>query len=469
MSKSLSRIQYLPEEALDQIEECSYRLLDEVGISLQHAMAAEMLQGRGCRVEKDRTFIPPHVVRWALDNVTPYTNFLRVDGSPGFHNTGGMPFIFDLDTGQRRAATLRDIADTTRVFDALPNLDVILPPFGPQDAPGELITLAANEAMIRNTCKPVISTAIEKPQDVPYVVEMAAACCGGMEAFRKRPTMAIPVSPVSPLTFTKDCAGSIIAVAESGAPFLSLPSPALGATSPITMAGALAQQQAEVLASCVIAATARPGCPVMYCSRITHVDLRTGASSWGGPEPGVTGACAVQLAHRLGLPCNSYGLATSSSQLDPQFAYERLLNTLVPALAGADILSGVGSVSNVLIGGLEIAVIDDEIIGLIKHVLAGCEVSEETLAFDVMKEVVGRDGVFLAERHTVKQMRKGAIWMSSLTEGVAEPSDAAGGRLLATARAKTILQTHQVEPLPEDTSRHLHVIMERARRALVRD
>ncbi|MFC2036549.1 trimethylamine methyltransferase family protein [Chloroflexota bacterium] len=238
---------------------------------------------------------------------------------------------------------------------------------------------------------------------------MAAACCGGMAAFRRRPTMYLSVSPVSPLIFTEDVTGAIMAVAQSGAPFLPLPAPSLGATGPVTMAGALAQQHAETLASYVIAATARPGVPVMYCSRISAIDPRTAVSSWGGPEVGMTGAAAAQLAHRLGLPCDSYGLATGSPWLDPQFAYERMANALVPALAGVDILSGVGSTENVMIAGLEIAVMDDEIISLIKRIVAGCEVNEATLAFDVMKEVIPRDGIFLGEMHTVRQMRKGAL------------------------------------------------------------
>jgi len=75
-----------------------------------------------------------------------------------------------------------------------------------------------------------------------------------------------------------------MAVARSGAPFHSLPAPTLGGTGPVTMAGALAQQHAEVLASFVIAAAARPGAPVVYCSRISSIDLRTAVSSWGMPE-----------------------------------------------------------------------------------------------------------------------------------------------------------------------------------------
>jgi len=303
---------------------------------------------------------------------------------------------------------------------------------------------------------------------VPYVVEMAAACCGGMAAYREHPNMYISVSPISPLTFSADVTGAIIAVVESGAPFHSLPAPSLGATGPITLAGALAQQHAEVLASFVIAAATRPGAPVTYCSRINPIDLRTAVSSWGGPEVGMAGACATQLAHRLGLPCDAYGLCSSASQLDPQFAYERLANAFTPALAGADIMSGVGGTASGLAGSLEIAVIDDEMISLMKHVVAGVEVTPETLAFDVMQAVIPRDGVFLGERHTVKQMRQGAIWTPTVSERTVDPSDDSTSGVVARARARArgILQTHQVEPLSDDISGQIDEIMIRARREL---
>lgn len=478
MSKNRALLCFLSESALESIEETAYRLLDEVGIALKHGQAQEMLHGLGCRVEGDRTSIPHEVVRWALDNITPDRESLNLDGSPAFvlgngqvrfHNGGGQPFTLDLDTGKRRPARLQDLADVTRLLDALPNVDHITPLFGPQDVPAELLFIESTATMLRNTRKPVSAAAIDKPEDVPYVVEMAAACCGGMEAFRRRPNMSISVSPVSPLKFTRDVTGAIMAVAQSGAPFHPLPAPSLGATGPVTMAGALAQQHAEVLASFVIAAAARPGAPVVYCSRISPIDLRTAVSTWGGPEVGMTGACAAQLAHRLGLPCDSYGLSTSAALLDPQFAYERLANALTPALAGVDILSGVGMGGD-LVGGLEITVIDDEIISLIKRIVAGCEVNEATLAYDVMKEVIPRDGVFLGERHTVRQMRKGALWMPRIgTHRRGEAGISGGVVARARSRAKEILGTHEVEPLPDDVRAHLDEIVARARRELVPD
>ena len=110
----------------------------------------------------------------------------------------------------------------------------------------------------------------------------------------------------------------------------------------------------------------------------------------------MAGACATQLAHRLGLPCDSFGFCTSATRLDPQFAYERLINAMTPALAGVDILSGVGSTQSVMAAARN-AVIDNEIISLMKHLFGGVVVDDATLALDVMREVIPRDGVFLGD------------------------------------------------------------------------
>jgi len=479
MSRDRLRFELLSEESLARIEETAYRLLAEVGISLQHGPAREMLHGHGCRVQSERLFIPRQVVEWALANVTPYADYLTMAGQPAFrlgdgqirfHNGGGPPFVYDLETGQRRAARLQDVVDMTRVLDALPNVDVVMPLFFPEDVPPQLMALAATEVTLRYSRKPVMGAAVDKPEQVTFMLELAAACCGGLAQFRQRPTMSVYISPVSPLIFTEDVTAAIMAVAESGAGFHSLPAPSLGATGPITVAGALAQQQAEVLASFVIAAAARPGTPVVYCSRINPIDLRTAMSAWGGPEVGLAGAAVAQLARRLGLPADVYGLCTSATRLDPQLAYERLANAIMPALAGADIMSGAGTLDSGLAGSLELAVIDDEIISLLKQIVGGVSVNDETLAFAVMQDVIPRDGVFLSELHTVEQMRRGALWLPGVSER--EGGSAGGGAGVvgrARTRAREILQTHQVEPLPEDVSRHLAEIMAQARQELVSD
>ena len=471
-------IEFLTEIDLEQIEETSYRLLEEVGILLDHKEATEMLNGIGCQIKGGRVRIPRRAVELALQNLHPHKQIYNRDGSMAFqfgdgklrfHNGGGPPFIYDLENGERRSAILSDIVDITRLLDFLPHVDVITPLFGPQDVPDEMLAVASTHAMLSNTDKPISSAAIEKAEHVPYIVEMAVACSGGIEAFKKHPCMSISVSPISPLNFSHEVTAAIIAVAKSGTPFHSLPAPSLGGTAPITMAAALAQQHAEVLASFVIAATAQPGALVSYCSRINPLDMRTAVSNWGGPEVGISGACAAQLAHRLGMACDSYGFSSNVSITDIQFAQKRFTNAFIPALAGVDILSGLGSAESGMVGAHEIAVLDNELIGQIKHIIKGVEVNEETLAFGLMKDVITNDQIFLAEEHTIKYMRLGAVWMSKIDQWhQTENGDSMESVLTgARAQARDILNTHKPKPLAEAVQDELDEILERASRELI--
>jgi trimethylamine--corrinoid protein Co-methyltransferase len=467
----------VPAAGLDQIESVALRLLAEVGIALQHERVAEMLHGLGCRLEGGRAYLPPQVVEQALRSVTPGNFAHSADGrrevrlGPGrfaAHNTGGEPNILDYHTGRRRLATTQDQAEATRLLDALPNVDIVVPLFAPQDVPDALMTIAGFDTMLRHTRKPISASAAENPNDVRFIIEMAAACCGGLEEFRRRPTISISVSPISPLTFSEKVAGAILAVAESGAGFKPLPCPSMGATGPITLAGVVALQFAENLAALVIAATARPGIRAGMCSRANPIDLRTAVSSWSGPEVGLASAVTAQLAQRYGLPCDVYGFCTAAAGVDAQYSYDKFANAVTPALAGAEVLSGMGMLESGLTSSLEALVVDDEIAGLIRQLQRGCEVTEATLAFDVIRETVAGDGVFLGHPHTVEFMRQGALWMGAISErGPAADDGALGMWARARERVAELLESHPVEPLPADVERHLDEIMTQARRELV--
>ena len=302
--------EYLSDDELTAIEETSYRLLDEVGISLQHPQAVEMLHGLGCRVERGRVFIPPDVVRWAIANVTPQKELHSLDGRYSiplgdgalrFHNGGGPPNIYDWETDKRRPSTADDLASMTRLLDALPNVDEITVLFSPQEVPPALMSVVSTSVLLRNTRKPVSGPAAENPDDARVIIEMAAACAGGMEALRQRPFLTLAVSPVSPLIFTDKVTSAIMAIAEAGIPFHSLPAPSLGATGPITLAGCLAQQHAEVLASFVIVAAH----PARRARRIllAHQPARHAPGRFTvGRARGRHGICrrhAAQPPHRL--------------------------------------------------------------------------------------------------------------------------------------------------------------------------
>ena len=225
----------------------------------------------------------------------------------------------------------------------------------------------------------------------------------------------------------------------------------MGATGPMSIAGALTQQNAEVLASIVLAELARPGLPIFYCGRLSVMHPRTGLSVWGNPEIGLVSAGTVEIGHHYGVPVNVYGFCTDAHISDMQSGYERAINALVPALAGADEISGVGEVWGGMVSSLAQMVIDDEILDSVKRTLRGFEVNPDSLAVEVIAKAMDGARNFLAQRHTVKYMRSGEVLQTRLAgrEGWAE-WEASGRRGLvdrAAERATELLASHEVPPL----------------------
>jgi trimethylamine--corrinoid protein Co-methyltransferase len=234
----------------------------------------------------------------------------------------------------------------------------------------------------------------------------------------------------------------------------------------MSLAGALAQQNAEVLASVVLVQVVQPGLPIIYCGRLAMMEPRMGTSVWGGVELGLASAATVQVGHHYDLPVNVYGFSTNAHTLEIQNGYERALNAAIPALAGADELSGIGEMAAGVMGSYAQMVCDDEIAASIRRLRRGFAVDEDTLAVDVIASAMDGSRNFLAETHTVRHLRAGEVLPTQLAERRdwhawdQSGRDDMAGR--AQARAERLLAAHDVPPLSSEQERELDKIMQAA-------
>jgi len=193
---------------------------------------------------------------------------------------------------------------------------------------------------------------------------------------------------------------------------------------------------------------------------------RTRQSLWGGVELGLASAATVQIGHRYGLPVNVYGFSTNAHTLDIQNGFERALNAALPALAGADELSGIGQMEAGVMGSYAQMVIDSEIAANVRRLRRGFEVNEDALAVEVIGSVVDGARNFLGEKHTRRYLRAGEVLLTRLAERRSWEAWEAEGRLgmaeHAQAEAERLLAEHQVEPLEEDQEVELDEIMREA-------
>ncbi len=465
-------------EDVEAIHQATLRILAESGVKLTHPEGRDILVGEGAVVKGERLLLPPDLVDRMVSRCIRQVKLrgrdgsLRVlgDGSLNWHNLGGARDIYDHRTGVRRWAVVQDIIDSTRILDALEGVTTITPFYTPQDVPGSVMSLAMYRHALPNTVKPLQGPGVQSAAETRFVIRMAEVIGRVGCTNPAQEHLSLGMSPVSPLTFPDDLVGAILEIARAGIAFGPLPCPTAGTTAPLSIAGALAQQNAEMLASISLAQAIRPGLPIVYCGRLAMMEPRTGLSVWGGVELGLASAGTVALAHRYGLPVNVYGFSTNAHVFDIQNGYERALNAIIPALAGADELSGIGEMEAGVLGSHAQMVCDSEIAASVRRLARGFKVNEDTLAVEVISAVMEGSHNFLTQRHTSRMLKAGEMFVTQLAERRSwETWDREGREGMAEraqAQAERILAEHIVEPLQPEQEKALDEIMEEAIRTL---
>lgn len=462
----------LSDQEVEQIHQATLRILNETGIILTQPEAVEILTGAGAKVEGERVYLPPDLVEREVAKCPPQVSIRGREGEPAvlgdgslhWHNVGGARDVYEPKTGQLRNATVQDVRDSARLLDALDSATTITPFFTPQDVPGELMSLAMYRYSLPHTTKPLQGPGVQNALEVEIAVEFAAVIGPPKEI------LTLSISNVSPLNFPDEHVEAIIEIAKQGIGFAPLPCPTAGSTSPFSLAGSIAQQNAEVLAAVVLTQLVHPGLPMIYCGRLAMMEPRTGSSVWGGVELGLASAATVQVGHKYGLPVNVYGFSTNAHTLEIQNGYERALNAVIPALAGADELSGIGEMGAGVMGSYAQMVCDDEIAASVQRLRRGFIVDEDALGVEVIAAVMNSSRNFLGQKHSIKYMRSGEIFFTDLAER--RPWDAwdREGRESMAERAQVeaerILAEHEVSPLNKDQEKDLDSLMEEAQQKL---
>ena len=468
------QLEAISKDEVEAIHQGTLRILSEVGIFITHPQARQTLAEANCIMQEKRVRIAPELVEWAVAQCPPRVTvrdragepLTLGDGNLHWHNLGGARDFYEPASGKIRPAFVKDVQDSTRLLDALENVDSVTPFFTPQDVPGELMSLAMYRHTLPFTTKPVQGPGVGSATEVRYAVNMAAVIGPPREV------LTLGISPVSPLFFPDNMVSAVLETARAGVPLTPLPCPTSGTTAPMSIAGAVTQQNAEVLATIVLAQLTNPGLPIVYCGRLAMMEPRTGASIWGGVELGLASAATVQIGHRYSLPVNVYGLSTNAHVLDLQNGYERALNAIIPALAGADELSGIGEMQAGISSSFAQMVIDDEIAASVKRLRRGFKVDADSLAVDVIAEAMEGPRNFLSQSHTRRYLRAGEIFITKLAQRSPweewDRSGRPGMETQAQKQAESLLARHEVQPLEKAQVNELDAIMKAAEQELVR-
>ncbi len=461
----------LSHDQVERLHHASLEILDRTGVCLYEDDCLDLLKKAGVKVtEGNRARIPPGLVEWAL-SIAPKrvvlgdrngSRVMPLERNNVFFGPGSdCPYVLDHRSGERRQGTLQDIVEAIHVCDALPNIDFLMSICIASDIDQGTADRYQMRAMLMNSTKPIlfVTTEVEGCVDV---VEMAEVVAGGEEELRRNPLGALYINVTSPLRHNQEALQKLMFMAEKGLPTTYTPVVLRGMSGPVTAAGAIALANAGELAGLVLAQLKREGTPVILTGGVNDMaDMRTMTDVYAAPENRVM---LVELAHYYGLPIFGLAGASDSKIPDEQAAAEAAFSLILETLCGAQMVHDVGYLEGGRLNSVEQIVICDELINYVKRFMTGLEISEETLALDIIDEV-GPHGDFLGTKHTRKHFKKD--WYPTLFDRTNYDNWIVGGgeTLLQRARARVdeILESHVPEPLPSDVQKQIDAIANRAR------
>ena len=316
-SRGLS-VNVFTESELEDIHLASLEVLERTGVFVEADDARDIFRDGGCTVDSETRIvrIPPHVVedaiasspsKYVLCGRDPKNDFLMEPGRVAFTNFSEGIRVIDSDTGEYRECTLKDVGDIARLNDYLSEMDTHEISVGAREVPPETAAVHNTEAQLLNTTKP-IGIGPLSGMECRAILRMCAEVVGGEDELRARPIVYGGVCPVSPLKLPKDATEVIIECARWWIPDNILSMAMAGGSSPVTLAGTLVTHNAEVLSGIVLAQLTERGCPMMYGSSTTAMDLKLAAASVGSPEIALISAGVAQLARRYMIPSFVAGL-----------------------------------------------------------------------------------------------------------------------------------------------------------------
>ncbi|CAA7600613.1 trimethylamine-corrinoid protein Co-methyltransferase [Acididesulfobacillus acetoxydans] len=461
----------LSEHQCENIYYGALEALERTGAEVHSRTALEIFRQGGCRVDGNRVRFPTRLVERAVSS-TPSRVVISdrhghrsmfLEGSNVYYGPGPTnTYTLDPFTGERRRPKKSDTVRAGIVCDALPNIAYAMDNGTPMDVTPTLADVHAFQALLENTVKPIIhwGFGIEQYQDI---VEMAAAVAGGLAELQRNPFIVLYSESSPPLRHSEEAIDKAIFAAKTDIPVIYTPCTFAGGVAPATMAGSLVISVADFLVGLVAGQLVREGASFIMGGLISTMDMSSSILSYGATELSLLSAGLTDVARHMKIPMFSTGGCSDSKVIDVQTGIEAAFSILIAGLSGASIVHDCNYMEYGATGSLELMVMDDEIIGMVKRILEGIEVDDEHLAVDVI-DAVGPGGHFLGEMHTMAHFRD--FWAPTLINRLrydgwkAEGSKTMGQRI--REKTQNIINTHKPEKLPDEVLRQIQTVVDRA-------
>lgn len=469
-----TQFQVLAPDQKAEVFRAALDVMEHIGVEVYNDEALEVLQSRGASLNGARAKIPSHLVRQALATVPSTFTVYSREGNPDKNIVVGpnrvhfgpgptCPNMRDPRTSERRKYIRQDARDVAKVCDALPHIDFVESLGTISDVNPDLADAYEFAEMIAYTGKPIVawSYTLETCADIH---EIGMVVAGGREAFTQRPNYIFYAEPLSPLQSNKEAADKLVYCAKHRIPIVYTPCPMAGGTAPTTSAGVLVTAMCESLHGLVIAQAIQPGTAFVMGGVVSIMDMSSTILAYGAPELALQSAALTEMARYLGVPAWSTAGVTDAKVMDEQAGIEDAISILFAGLSGADLVHDVGFLESAITGSLQNAVMCDEIIGYVNRILRGIEVTPETLANHVIRDV-GPGGHFLATDHTLGHFHD-EFWFPRNIDRARWEDWVAGGRLTMGDRVQSylneVLDQHHPVPLKPEVHAQISAILAKA-------
>ena len=409
----MPRYEVLSADAMATLDGGWRRIVSEIGIEFLKPEALDLFRDAGQTVDGNNVKFDPD---WVLTQIAKAprefdvqarnpANTVHIGGEHMvFSCVYGPPFVREGDV--RRDATMEDFRRFSKLAQSFPELDsaggVICEP---NDTPLDSRHLDMLYALMTLTDKIYMGNVVSGV-NARDTIAMSEILFGGRERIEQTPASISLINCNSPLRWDDRMLDAMWEYNLANQPVVMTPFLLMGAMSPVTIPATLVQQMAEALTGIALTQLVRPGCPVIFGSFLSNIDMQSGSPQFGTPESGMGLLCTGQIARHFGLPWRSGGGLNSSQVPDAQAAYESMMTMLPTFLAGANwVMHSAGWLDGGLVSGYEKFIVDVEILRMLKAEFTPLEIDEASLAFDAHTEV-GAGGHFLGAAHTLERFRE---------------------------------------------------------------
>jgi len=468
------KLNLLSDELVKQIIEEGFALLMNPGILVRNDEALALLADAGAEVDMETKIakIPEKIARQALDTRPSEFCLYDLDGNQVVHyggdsvqfdpGSGGIT-ILDSETQRQRQALTEDYVKFIKLVETTPQLDAQSTAFITSDVPDAIGDLYRLYLALNYMRKPIITGAFDK-ETWWTMKDMLVAVVGSEEDLAKKPVAVFDACPSPPLKWSDITCQNLIDCAKYNIPAELISMPLAGATSVVTLAGAAVQHTAETLSGVVINQLSNPGAPIVWGGSPATFDMRKGTTPMGAIGTWMINCAHVQVGKELGMPTHSYLGMSDAKIVDAQCGLESS-SAFMAALAGANMISGAGMMDFESCLSYEKLVIDAEIIGMAKRLIAGIDGRQTPIALDIIQEL-GHKTDYLDHPHTIKWFREELYIPSEVIDrDTLETWEQKGSKSTwerAQDRVNHLLAKYQPSPMSSEVKRELRDITTKA-------